>query len=42
MHRTWKRPEAGDLAQLYAMVAPNYAAVMESYQRAQDALRQAK
>jgi nicotinamidase-related amidase len=35
MHRTWNRPEAADLAQLYALVAPNYGAVMESYARAQ-------
>ncbi|MEQ8294725.1 MAG: isochorismatase family protein [Roseovarius sp.] len=34
-HRTWNRPEATELAQLYALVAPNYAAVMESYDRAQ-------
>jgi nicotinamidase-related amidase len=34
-HRTWNRPEAAELAQLYALVAPNYAAVMESYARAQ-------
>jgi len=37
LHRTWARPEAADLAQLYALVAPNYAAVMESYQGAQAA-----
>ena len=35
MHRTWNRPEAAELAQLYTMVAPNYRAVIESYQRAQ-------
>ncbi len=35
IHRTWNRPEAAELAQLYTMVAPNYRAVMESYQRAQ-------
>ncbi|MFD1952148.1 isochorismatase family protein [Sphingomonas arantia] len=40
LHRTWARPEAADLAQLYGLVAPNYAAVMESYQRAQQAARQ--
>ena len=34
-HRTWNRPEAAELAQLYGLVAPNYAAVMESYARAQ-------
>lgn len=41
-HRTWKRPEAAELAKLYGLIAPNYAAVTESYQKAQDVLRQAK
>ncbi|CAH0340891.1 isochorismatase family protein [Rhizobium sp. CECT 9324] len=41
LHRTWARPEAAALAQLYGMVAPNYAAVAESYQRAQQAAREA-
>jgi hypothetical protein len=36
IHRTWNRPEAAELAQLYTMVAPNYRAVMESYQKAQE------
>ena len=36
LHRTWNRPEAGELAKLYGLVAPNYAAVMESYQKAQE------
>ena len=36
LHRTWNRPEEGELAKLYGLVAPNYAAVMESYQKAQD------
>jgi isochorismate hydrolase len=40
-HRTWARPEAADLAQLYGLVAPNYAAVTESYLRAQQAARDA-
>lgn len=40
LHRTWARPEATDLAQLYGLVAPNYAAVMESYARAQQAARE--
>jgi hypothetical protein len=31
---------AGDLAKLYALAAPNYAAVIESYQKAQEAARQ--
>ena len=37
LHRSWARPEAAGLAQLYGLVAPNYAAVMESYERAQQA-----
>jgi nicotinamidase-related amidase len=41
-HRTWKRPEAPELAKLYALVAPNYAAVMESYQKAQEVAKLAK
>lgn len=41
LHRTWARPEAAELAQLYGLVAPNYAAVMESYQGAQKAARPA-
>ena len=41
-HRTWARPEAGELAKLYALVAPNYAAVIESYLRAQEAAKQAR
>lgn len=41
-HRTWNRPEAAELAKLYALVAPNYAAVMESHQKAQDVIKQAK
>ena len=36
-HRTWNRPEAAELAKLYGLVAPNYAAVMESYTKAQEA-----
>lgn len=41
LHRTWARPEAADLAQLYGLAAPNYVAVMESYLRAQQAARDA-
>ena len=40
MHRTWNRPEAAELAKLYALVAPNYAAVIESFQKAQEAAKQ--
>ena len=39
LHRTWARPEAAELAKLYGLVAPNYAAVAESYARAQQAAR---
>lgn len=40
LHRTWKRPDAVKIAEIYGLVAPNYKAVMESFQRAQDAARQ--
>ena len=36
MHRTWNRPDAAELAELYTMVSPNYRAVMESYRKAQE------
>jgi isochorismate hydrolase len=39
IHRTWNRPEAAELAKLYALVAPNYAAVIESYEKAQEVAR---
>jgi nicotinamidase-related amidase len=39
-HRTWNRPEAAELAKLYGLVAPNYAAVAESYRKAQDVVKQ--
>ena len=42
IHRTWNRPEAADIAKLYTIVAPNYAAVMESYQKAQEVIKQQK
>jgi nicotinamidase-related amidase len=35
-HRTWNRPDAPELAELYTMVSPNYRAVMESYNKAQE------
>lgn len=40
-HRTWARPEAAQIGRLYGLVAPNYAAVVESYARAQQAARDA-
>src|SRR5712671_4608497 len=41
LQRTWNRPDAAEFAKLYTMVAPNYATVMESYQRAQEVAKQA-
>jgi nicotinamidase-related amidase len=35
-HRTWRRPEAAELAKLYGLIAPNYVAVGESYQKARE------
>jgi nicotinamidase-related amidase len=40
LQRTWNRSDAADYAKLYGMVAPNYTAVMESYQKAQEVARQ--
>lgn len=40
VHRTWNRPEAAELAKLYTMVAPNYLALIESYQKAQEVIEQ--
>jgi nicotinamidase-related amidase len=39
-HRTWNRPEAAEIAKLYALVAPNFQAVFESYEKAQEAAKQ--
>jgi nicotinamidase-related amidase len=39
LHRTWARPEAAEIGRLYGLVAPNYAAVVESYQSAQQAMK---
>jgi len=39
VHRTWNRPDALQLAELYTMVSPNYRAVIESYQKAQSVAR---
>src|SRR5499433_2404897 len=36
LHRTWNRPEAAEIADIYTVATPNYRAVMESYQRAKD------
>ncbi|QIG94138.1 isochorismatase family protein [Bradyrhizobium sp. 6(2017)] len=34
LHRTWRRPEATEIADIYTVATPNYRAVMESYDRA--------
>ena len=41
-HRTWNRPEAAEIAKLYALVAPNFQAVAESYQKAQEVAKQTR
>ena len=42
-HRTWNRPEATEIAKLISLTAPNYVAVIESYERAKEvALHSAK
>jgi nicotinamidase-related amidase len=40
VHRTWNRPEATQIGELYAHVSPNYAAVVESYKKAQEVARE--
>jgi nicotinamidase-related amidase len=42
VHRTWNRPEAAEIGRLYAHVSPNYAAVVESYIKAQAAAKQSR
>jgi nicotinamidase-related amidase len=39
LQRTWNRPDAAEFGALYAAYAPNYQAVMESYQKAQEILK---
>ena len=34
LHRTWRRPEAAEIANIYTVATPNYRTVMESYQNA--------
>src|SRR5262244_3324213 len=34
LHRTWARPEAAEIADIYTVATPNYRAVMESYDNA--------
>jgi nicotinamidase-related amidase len=40
VRRTWNRSDAAELAELYCMVSPSYPAVMESYQKAQDVVKE--
>jgi nicotinamidase-related amidase len=40
LQRTWNRSDAADFAKIYTMVSPNYGAVMESYNKAQQVARQ--
>jgi nicotinamidase-related amidase len=42
VHRTWNRPEARQIGELYAHVSPNYAAVVESYVKAQAVAKQSR
>jgi nicotinamidase-related amidase len=42
IQRTWNRSDANDYAKLYTMVAPNYGALIESYQKAQEVATQKK
>lgn len=42
LHRTWNRPEAAQIADIYTVATPNYRAVMESYKKAQDVALAAK
>jgi nicotinamidase-related amidase len=42
VHRTWNRPEAAEIGKLYAHVSPNYAAVVESYVKAQDVAKKSQ
>jgi nicotinamidase-related amidase len=36
LHRTWRRPDAEQIADIYTVATPNYRAVMETYQNAKN------
>jgi nicotinamidase-related amidase len=36
LHRTWRRPEAAEIADIYTVATPAYRSVMESYQNAKN------
>lgn len=42
LQRTWKRPNAAEFGKVLSELAPNYAAVMESFQKAQEAAKAEK
>jgi hypothetical protein len=42
LQRTWNRPDAAEFGALYGAYAPNYQAVAESFQKAQEALKPEK
>ena len=42
LHRTWRRPEAEEIADIYTVATPNYRAVIESYQNARNVASAAK
>jgi Isochorismatase family len=37
LHRTWRRPEAAEIADIYTIATPNYRAVMECFDNAKKA-----
>jgi nicotinamidase-related amidase len=37
LHRTWRHPEAEEIADIYTVATPNYRAVMESFENAKKA-----
>jgi nicotinamidase-related amidase len=36
VHRTWNRPDALEIADIYTIVSPNYRSVVEGYRKAQE------
>jgi nicotinamidase-related amidase len=42
LQRTWNRPDAAEFGALYGMYSPNYQAAIESFQKAQEALKPEK
>jgi len=42
LQRTWNRPDAAEFGALYGAFSPNYQTAMESFQKAQEALKPEK